>query len=88
MKHHKRVRDAHFDWVVHCTDLTDVNRNLNTRTSTPKSVDMYDCQRGIHLLVGKDDASVTVHRGLEGEPALTDTVVQVNLVPLDHQGCA
>lgn len=50
MKHHKRIRDTHFDWVVHCTDLTDVNRNLNTRISTPKSVDMYDCQRRITSL--------------------------------------
>lgn len=42
--------------------------------------------RGPHLLVGKDDPAGVVQRGLEGEAAQVVVVLQVDVVPLHHQG--
>lgn len=37
------------------------------------------------LFVGEDDASIVVQCGLEGEAAQVVIVLEVDMVPLDHQ---
>lgn len=39
-----------------------------------------------HLLVGKDNPAGVVKRRLEGETAQVVVVLQVDVVPLNHQG--
>lgn len=42
-------------------------------------------RRNRHLFVCKDDASIAVQNGLEGESSEADVVLEVNPVPLNHQ---
>lgn len=42
-------------------------------------------EKNCHLFVCKDDASIAVQNGLEGESSEADVVLEVNPVPLNHQ---